>query len=106
MKKNLQFELAPFPLSLFNEGGMRKSQKSAFCSLFIEIPILSSQISILHVVDGGYLLQHFVWGSVNKVSQIIQGYVSYVERHFVILLKTVLLCLTGIVFLVQKFMKG
>lgn len=38
---------------------------------------------ILHLVDGGYLLQHFIWSSLSKVSDILQGYGSYVHRHFV-----------------------
>ena len=38
MKKYLQYELAPFPLSLFDENGMRKTSKSSFYHNFECLP--------------------------------------------------------------------
>lgn len=33
-QKYFEFELAPFPLSLFDEAGLRKTRKSAFYDIF------------------------------------------------------------------------
>lgn len=100
MKEKLYFELALFPLSLFNEGGMPKIQKSVFCSLFNNIPARPSEKeNILHVIDGGCLLQHFLWGSVTKVSDIVQGDVSYVQRYYV---RNSLLSLMNMMYLERK----
>ena len=38
MKKYLQYELAPFPLSLFDKNGMRKTSKSSFYDNFECLP--------------------------------------------------------------------
>jgi hypothetical protein len=54
-------ELAPYPMSLFNEQGMRKGTKSTLYSAFTPLsspkPIDSSTNVVL---DGGYLLHKVV----------------------------------------------
>ena len=56
-----QFELAPYPLALFNENGMRKTPKSKLYKIF---PISSTSLcttNFVHVIDGGFLLRKIHW---------------------------------------------
>ncbi|CAG9836320.1 unnamed protein product [Diabrotica balteata] len=48
-------------------------------NLFNEI---TEKTTVLHIIDGGYLLQHYVWGLLSKVAEILGGYVSYVQRLY------------------------
>lgn len=54
METYLQYKLAPFPLSLFTENGLRKNVKSQLYDLFVSAngPTLSD--GVVHVVDGGF----------------------------------------------------
>lgn len=78
------YELSPYPLSLFDEQGMRHGTKSSFYNCFT--PLQRSERlgeKRLDVVDGGFLLHKVVWPRVNATFEIIcQHYVSYVKRHF------------------------
>jgi hypothetical protein len=60
-EKYLTYELSPYPMSLFEEFGMRKTSKSslykALTSLQLDIPFESC----VYVIDGGYLLHRVVW---------------------------------------------
>lgn len=61
MKAFLQYELAPFPLSLFTENGTRKNVKSQLYDEFTNIDALPTSDNHVHVIDGGFLL-HKVFG--------------------------------------------
>ncbi|GBM23252.1 hypothetical protein AVEN_159920-1 [Araneus ventricosus] len=51
LQKYFEFELAPFPMSLFDEGGVRKARKSIFYDLFsTETDVHFT--SACYVVDG------------------------------------------------------
>ena len=45
-------ELAPFPLALFDEGGMRKTQKFVFYTNFESIKGMPSLENLVYVIDG------------------------------------------------------
>lgn len=62
MKKYLQYELALFPLSLFDENGMRKTAKSSIYDNFecLSQPSMLNENDI-YVIDGGSLLHRVVW---------------------------------------------
>lgn len=75
------YELSPIPLSLFDENGMRKTQKSAFYSNFTSINEIPTT-NYTHVVDGGFLLHKVVWESNLKIGNIVSRYVSYVMRNY------------------------
>lgn len=82
LKKFLRYELAPFPLSLFTEGGLRKTKKATF---YDEIEILSQEpISTekVHIVDGGYFLHKIVWNKLETVEDIISKYVCSAKKHY------------------------
>lgn len=83
LKQHFAYELAPYPLSLFTEEGMRKGTKSSFYSAFT--PLTENIVPgnrAFTVVDGGYLLHKVIWHRNDSVRAIIAGYVSYVFNHF------------------------
>lgn len=51
MHKFLEYELAPYSLSLFDEGGMRKGRKSSFYDNFSKISGVSRGPNDFYVVD-------------------------------------------------------
>lgn len=79
----LCYELSPFPLALFNEGGMRKSKKSA---LYDALPALSDETinfkTSTNVVDGGFLLHRVKWNVGTKFHSICDQYVAYIHKHY------------------------
>lgn len=78
----LRNELSPFPLALFNEGGMRKSKKS---SLYDALPTDSTIINprmTTNVVDGGFLLHRVKWNVGYKFSSICNNYITYIMKHY------------------------
>lgn len=88
MKSQLQlesyfgFELAPYPLPLFDDDGMmRKSRKSELYKLFTPIKVDIS-VNADYVVDGGFLLHRVVWNSGEQFSNIINKYVNYVKSNY------------------------
>lgn len=81
MKKYLEFELAPFPLALFTENGLRKNVKSQLYDEFNSIDTLPTS-NIVHVVDGGFLLHKVVWNKNDTVEQIVNKYLQYVKNHY------------------------
>lgn len=82
MQKFLSYELAPFPMSLFNEDGMRKGSKSILYTAFSPLPqdFQLPQRSMV-VIDGGYLLHKVVWKRSLTFGGICQDYVKYILRH-------------------------
>ena len=78
----LCYELSP--LALFNEGGMRKSKKSA---LYDALPVVSNTTTInlkmsTNVVDGGFLLHRVKWNVGSKFYSICDQYVTYIIKHY------------------------
>jgi len=99
--------LAPYPLSLFNEEGMRKTKKSVFYDLFYPVvdvsfenavyvidggfllhrvvwqtrEIFSSILNTVYVIDGGFLLHRVVWQTREIFSSILNKYVEYVKKY-------------------------
>lgn len=51
-----EYELAPYQLSLFDETGMRKTQKSVSYYLFTTITENVIMHGAAYVIDGGFLL--------------------------------------------------
>ena len=81
LKTYMKYELAPFPLSLFDENGMRKTRKAAlyvFEVSMTEIDFCDFDI----VVDGGFLLHKVVWPKDSNISTICQCYIKYIRKHY------------------------
>lgn len=81
MKNYLNYELALFPLSLFEDGCMRKTQKSTFYENFDSINELPSD-NIVYIIDGGFLLHKVVWYQNGSIKEISEQYITYIEKHF------------------------
>lgn len=81
LKEFFQFELAPFPLSLFSEDGLRKGTKSSFYAAFTPLTNQSTIGRKVEVVDGGFLLHKVYWDRNETFSSIFKNYVDYVEQH-------------------------
>lgn len=80
MKKYFEYELAPFPLTLFSGDGMRKCTKSSLYNAF------SSQDASqnfgenkLFVMDSGHLLHTVVWDRNVSLKIICEKYLKYVK---------------------------
>jgi hypothetical protein len=84
MEVYLSYELAPQPPSLFQDGLMRKSPKSALGQLLRSKAPLESRFpdDAKYIVDGGYLLRVVIWPANPTYSQVCDSYVSYTERHY------------------------
>lgn len=87
MQDFLKYELAPYPLTLFDEVGMRKTPKSQFIQNFknllddslFKLDFLQDAV---YVIDGGFLLHRVVWNKNDSVSFILQKYVNYIKSHY------------------------
>lgn len=83
LEEHFKFELAPYPMSLFNEDGMCKGTKStlyaAFTPLLENIPVDDNTFV---VVDGGYLLHKVVWHRNESIQTIVESYITYTINHF------------------------
>ncbi|GBN08120.1 hypothetical protein AVEN_16153-1 [Araneus ventricosus] len=77
------FELSPFPLSLFNEEGIRKGTKSSLFSAFTlsKIDAVQGKNNFV-VVDGGHLLHKVVWQRNVNFGDIAKSYLTYLQTHY------------------------
>lgn len=82
LKKYFYYELAPSPPSLFNNGLMRKGNKSSLIKLLNPKSCTSPTNEILYVIDGGWLLHRVIWPKLANFDQIANLYVSYILKHF------------------------
>ncbi|KAL4718517.1 hypothetical protein ACJJTC_010356 [Scirpophaga incertulas] len=76
------YELAPYPLSLFDAVGMRKTMKSALYNCFDCLNFEIDNANAIYIIDGGYLLHHVVWNRDETFHVIFEKYVQYIQRHF------------------------
>ena len=82
-KVNFEYELAPYPLSLFDEVGMRKTKKSDLYNAFL--PLCDSETvggDTVYVVDGGFLIHRVVWQQREIFAAILDRYTEYVKKHY------------------------
>ncbi|PZC75227.1 hypothetical protein B5X24_HaOG206534 [Helicoverpa armigera] len=77
-----EYELAPYPLSLFDAAGMRKTTKSAIYDCFQPVNTEVNFTNATYIIDGGYLLHHVVWDRDETFSVIFDKYVQYLRRHY------------------------
>ncbi|KAJ8892545.1 hypothetical protein PR048_005126 [Dryococelus australis] len=75
------FELDPYPLSLFDDGEMRKIHKSVMNNLFIPISATDT-CNVAYVIDGGFILHRVVWQTKEQFSSVIDKYVNYIKNHY------------------------
>lgn len=84
LKSFFTYELAPYPLSLFDENGMRKNKKSILYELCTPVDenSFAETDSRLYVIDGGFLLHKVIWQKGLSISRICDIYIAYVKKHF------------------------
>ncbi|GBN51566.1 hypothetical protein AVEN_267176-1 [Araneus ventricosus] len=78
----LTYELCPFPLPLFDEGGMRKDTKSSLYKAFKPCTRDFNAESSGYIVDGGYLLHKVNWKKGSTFSSICDNHVTYVRAKY------------------------
>lgn len=69
-------------MSLFDEGGIKKTKKSALYGLFPTTNINLNIPNIFNVIDGGFLLHRVKWSLGSTFTSICQQYVTYVKKHY------------------------
>lgn len=79
-----QHELAPYPLSLFDNVGMRKTIKSALYEAFTPITENINLNDTLYVIDGDFLIHRVVWHQQEVYSVVLDKYVEYIKKYYTI----------------------
>ncbi|KYN23146.1 hypothetical protein ALC57_04450 [Trachymyrmex cornetzi] len=102
LEKFFEYKLAPYPLSLFDAMGMRKTMKSAFYNCFEYVNIEIDNTNAIYIIDGGYLLHRVVWDRDETFHIIFEKYVQYVQRHILVI--TVRLYLM-VILIIRKILK-
>ncbi|KYN00649.1 hypothetical protein ALC62_08572 [Cyphomyrmex costatus] len=74
----LQYELSPYPLALFTEVGMRKTNKASVYKCFKPCHIELDTSNVTYIIDGGFLLHRVIWQENDTFQCIINRYVDYV----------------------------
>ena len=82
LESYLKFELAPYPLPLFDEVGMRKSTKSSLYSLFQMLDVDLNKDTSRYFIDGGMLLYRVKWPTDCNYESVFREYISYLKRNF------------------------
>lgn len=82
LQEFLKYELAPYPLSLFCENGMRKNKKSMLTKVFEEFGDNLPDVHHQFVIDGGFLLHRVVWSINTTYRNICTMYINYVKQQY------------------------
>ena len=79
-----EYELTPTPTSLFRDGFLRKTNKSALASALTKNSTKSSEVlaSTTYVVDGGALLHRVCWNVPVTYKEILMQYSSYLDKKY------------------------
>ncbi|GBM27910.1 hypothetical protein AVEN_256703-1 [Araneus ventricosus] len=83
LKMFFTFELSPFPLSLFNEEGMRKGAKSSLFSAFTptKIDAVQGKNNFVEVMEA-LILHKVVWHRNMNFGDIAKSYLTYLQTHY------------------------
>lgn len=84
MEQFMSYELAPKPPSLFHDGAMRKTNKSALGSLLKSFGHAQPNTpdNCQFVLDGGHLLQSVVWPQPSTYEAVCNFYIAYTLKHY------------------------
>lgn len=82
LQQYFEYELAPYPLSLFDETGMRKNKKSSLYELLEPVDGEVDYTNVTYIIDGGYLLHRVLWNREDTFDTIFDSYINYVRKHF------------------------
>ncbi|CAH1099235.1 unnamed protein product [Psylliodes chrysocephalus] len=82
LENHLAYELAPFSMSIFDNGVMRKTAKSALLKIFPPETVPVDKKNCVHVIDGGMLIHRVPWNLMEKFDEIFSRYVKYLNDHY------------------------
>lgn len=84
VKTALIHELAPFPMSLFDDKGlMRESNKSELYKSLKSTAFMKPDPSEYnYVIDGGFLLHKVIWRKDVTFERIFEDYSAYICKHY------------------------
>ena len=81
VKKYLKYELPTFPMPLFKNGLMRKTQKLEFYKNFTPSASEPAIENLIYFVYGVYLLHRVIWSQCETLDNVQHKYVSFVQGH-------------------------
>ncbi|CAH0381987.1 unnamed protein product [Bemisia tabaci] len=83
LEEFFKYELSPYPLSLFDTNGMRKTKKASLYAIFEPKLEKKAPSNSTYILDGGFLLHRAVWPQeAEKFGDILENYISYALRNF------------------------
>ena len=82
LKEILEYECTFYPLSLFDEKGMRKTTKSDLYSIFEKTKHVFQRSDCHYVIDGGFLLHCVVWPRNQTFGSLCDIYCKYIGKHY------------------------
>ena len=83
LQSYMNYELAPYPLALFEDGQIRKTKKSTLYELFPEASKTIYDVQdFYYVIDGGMLLHRCKWQLEEKMGAICDHYVRYLNNNY------------------------
>ncbi|KAL4105063.1 hypothetical protein QTP88_020338 [Uroleucon formosanum] len=78
----LKYELSPYPLAIFDDVGMRKTNKSTLFKCFKSSIYEMDTSNATYIIDGGFLLHRVIWHQDDTFQCIFNKYIVYLKKHF------------------------
>lgn len=86
LRDSFNFELASYPLSMFDENGIRKSESISMFRYFDKIQDSNNNVfthdNSLFFISGECLLQKVLWNTTQTFGEIIDEYVHYILHYY------------------------
>lgn len=86
LKDSFNFELASYPLSMFDENGMRKYEPNSVFGYFDKIQDSNvykfTQENSTFFISGEFLLNKVVWSTTQTFEEITNEYVNYIMYYY------------------------
>lgn len=84
LKECFKYELASYPLSLFDNGQLRKNVKSVLFAHMDKKCQPSNDLvdNAMFIVDGGYLLHKVIWQIPSTYGEIFEQYIKFVHYNY------------------------
>lgn len=76
------YELATYPVALFDAKGLRKNTKSDLYDFFEEYQIDLNKTDYQYVIDGGMLLQKVPWKTGILFAAVASNYIAYLKSNY------------------------
>lgn len=77
----LKCELSPYPLAIFDDVGMRKTNKSTLFKYFKPSIYEMNTSNATYIIDGGFLLHRVIWHQDDTFQCIFNKYIAYLKKN-------------------------